>query len=62
MEKTSAIFFHLYPEGPDYFSSMYLNILFVKDKEGKVSKAWCRLRGEYFWVEKINLAPTPKGD
>ena len=60
--KDLSNFFHLYPEGPDYFSSMYLNILFVKDKEGKVSKAWCRLRGEYLWMEKINLAPTPKGD
>ncbi len=45
-------FFPLFREGPDYFSSMYLNILFLKNKNGGVEKAWCRLRGEYIWMEK----------
>lgn len=45
-------FFHLYKDAPDYFSSMGLNILFVKNESGKVEKAWCQLRGESFWVNK----------
>jgi creatinine amidohydrolase len=47
-------FFHLYKDAPDYFSSMYLNILFVKNEKGKAEKAWCQLRGESFWVTKDN--------
>lgn len=45
-------FFHLYKDSPDYFSSMYLNILFVRNEKGVVEKAWCQLRGENFWVTK----------
>lgn len=45
-------FFHLYKDGTDYFSSMYINILFLRDKNGKVEKAWCRNRGEYIWLDK----------
>lgn len=45
-------FFHLYKDGPDYFSSMYMNILFVRNDKGITEKAWCRLRGESFWVTK----------
>lgn len=45
-------FFHLYKDAPDYFSSMNLNILFVKNETGKTEKAWCQLRGESFWVTK----------
>lgn len=45
-------FFHLYKDGTDYYSSMYINILFIRDKNGKVEKAWCRNRGEYVWLEK----------
>lgn len=45
-------FFHLYKDGADYFSSMYINILFIRDKNGKVEKAWCRNRGDYVWLEK----------
>ena len=47
-------FFHLYKDAPDYFSSMYLNLLFVRNDGGQVSKAWCQLRGDSFWVTKIN--------
>ena len=45
-------FFHLYKDAPDYFSSMGLNILFVKNEKGLVEKAWCQYRGESFWVIK----------
>ena len=45
-------FFHLYRDAPDYFSSIALNILFVKNETGNVEKAWCQLRGENFWVTK----------
>lgn len=45
-------FFHLYKDGTDYYSSMYINILFIRDKNGKVEKAWCRNRGEYVWLER----------
>ena len=45
-------FFHLYRDAPDYFSSMGLNILFVKNETGVVEKGWCQLRGESFWVTK----------
>lgn len=45
-------FFHLYKDAPDYFSSMNLSILFVKNETGKTEKAWCQLRGESFWVTK----------
>jgi creatinine amidohydrolase len=45
-------FFHLYKDAPDYFSSMAMNILFIKNDKGITEKAWCQLRGESFWVTK----------
>jgi creatinine amidohydrolase len=45
-------FFHLYKDGPDYFSSIAMNLLFVKNEKGIVEKAWCQLRGESFWMIK----------
>lgn len=45
-------FFHLYKDAPDYFTSMYMNILFVKNENGETVKAWCQFRGESFWVTK----------
>ena len=45
-------FFHLYKDAPDYFSSMGLNILFVRNEKNIVEKAWCQMRGESFWVTK----------
>lgn len=45
-------FFHLYKDAPDYFSSMSMNILFIKNEKGMVEKAWCQYRGESFWVVK----------
>ncbi|MBA4850820.1 creatininase family protein [Emticicia sp. BO119] len=46
-------FFHLYKDAPDYFSSMNMNILFVKNEAGVASKAWCQFRGERFWVTRV---------
>lgn len=45
-------FFHLYKDAPDYFSSMGMNILFIKNETGKTEKAWCQYRGDSFWVTK----------
>ena len=45
-------FFHLYKDATDYFSSMGLNILFVRNETGVVEKAWCQVRGESFWALK----------
>jgi creatinine amidohydrolase len=47
-------FFHLYQDAPDNFSSMNLNILFVRNDAGQVTKAWCQFRGTSFWVTKSN--------
>jgi len=45
-------FFHLYKDAQDYFSSMSMNILFIKNDKGITEKAWCQFRGESFWVTK----------
>jgi creatinine amidohydrolase len=47
-------FFHLYLDAPDAFSSMNMNILFVRNDNGQVTKAWCQFRGESFWVIRSN--------
>lgn len=52
--KDSRNFFPLYKDAPDYFSSMNLNMLFVKNERNEVTKAWCQYRGESFWVIKTN--------
>ena len=52
--KDSRNFFPLYKDAPDYFSSMNLNLLFIKNESDKVTKAWCQYRGESFWVTKTN--------
>lgn len=52
--KDSRNFFPLYKDAPDYFSSMNLNMLFVKNERNEVTKAWCQYRGESFWVTKTN--------
>lgn len=46
-------FFSLRRIQPDYFSSLPLNILFVRDDLGRISKAWCQLSGEAFWLYKL---------
>lgn len=50
--KDTRNFFHLYQDAPDSFSSMNMNILFVRNDTGQIVKAWCRFRGETFWVSK----------
>ena len=45
-------FFHLYKDAPDYFSSMAMNILFIRNEKGTIEKAWCQYRGESFWVTR----------
>jgi hypothetical protein len=47
-------FYPLYKDADDYFTSVLMNILFVKNEKGEVVKAWCRNRGESFWVTKSN--------
>lgn len=45
-------FYPLYKDADDYYSSVPMTLLFVKNEKGEVIKAWCRLRGESFWVIK----------
>ena len=44
--------FKLYRNGEDYFSAQTLTILFIKNEEGKLLKAWCQSRGESYWMTK----------
>jgi len=46
-------FFPLNKTQTDYFTSLPLNILFVRDDLGIVNKAWSQLAGEAFWMYKI---------
>ena len=50
-------FFPLYRDADDYFTSLPMNLLFIKNETGIVIKAWCRFRGESFWVSKIKTKP-----
>ena len=47
-------FYPLYKDADDYYTSVLMNILFVKNEKGETVKAWCRNRGESFWVTKPN--------
>lgn len=46
-------FFPLFRDDKDYFSSMYLDVLFIRDDSGEVNKIWARNRGEVVWLKKI---------
>jgi len=46
-------FVHLSMDAEDYFTSLFIDVLFVKNEDGRVTKAWCKSRGENFWVTKI---------
>lgn len=46
-------FFTLRKIADDYFSAFPLQILFVRNEEGKVTRAWCRDVRNTFWVMKI---------
>ena len=48
-------FFPLYRDADDYFTSLPMNILFIKDDAGMFTKAWCRYRGQSFWVTKTKV-------
>lgn len=45
-------FFPLFRDGKDYFSSMYLDLLFLRKDNGMVDKIWTRYRGEIIWFYK----------
>lgn len=46
-------FFPLYYEGDDWFSSMYLTVLFIRNEKNEIVKACCRLgNGKTIWVKK----------
>jgi len=46
-------FVHLHRDAEDFFSSELMNILFVKNENGEIIKAWCRYRGDSFWITKL---------
>ena len=46
-------FFHLYYADVNYFTSINIQILFVKNEQNIVTKAWCRKNGISFWMSKI---------
>lgn len=45
-------FFPLFPDSEDHFTSMYVDILFVRDEKGEIIKLWCSFRGDNFWMTK----------
>jgi creatinine amidohydrolase len=45
-------FISLQKDAEDFFSSLLMNILFVKNENGEIIKAWCQSRGASFWVTK----------
>jgi creatinine amidohydrolase len=45
-------FMYLHRDAEDFYTSLMLNVLFVKNENGEVTKAWCSYRGENFWVTK----------
>lgn len=44
--------FKLYRNGEDFFSAQSLTILFIKNEDGQLLKAWCQSRGESYWMTK----------
>ncbi len=46
-------FFPLYRDAEDHFTSLIMNVLFVKNEKGEVTKAWCQSSGINFWVTKV---------
>jgi hypothetical protein len=44
----------LYRTAEDYFLAQNLTILFVRNPEGQIVKAWCQSRGESFWVTRLH--------
>lgn len=48
-------FFPLQKVSNDYFSSLPCNLLFVRNDLGNVTKVWCQMMGESFWLNKMKL-------
>lgn len=46
-------FFHLHLDAADYFTSTFINILFVRNDKGDVIKAWCQNRGKSYWLTRV---------
>ncbi len=46
-------FFPLYKDGEDFFTSILMQILFMKNEKGEIVKAWSKLRGETIWFTKL---------
>ena len=46
-------FFPLSRLADDYFTSLPFNVLFVRNDAGQITKAWCQMSGDVFWVYKI---------
>jgi creatinine amidohydrolase len=45
-------FFPLYKNRDDYFSALLLQVLFVRNEKGIVTRAWCQDINRSFWVTK----------
>ncbi len=46
-------YFHFYRDAADYFTSTLINVLFLRNENGEVIKAWCQNRDKTFWLSKI---------
>lgn len=46
-------FFPLSRLADDYFTSLPFNVLFVRNDASQITKAWCQMSGDVFWVYKI---------
>jgi creatinine amidohydrolase len=45
-------FYPLYYESEDKFSSVPLEVLFIRNEKNEIIKAWCSFRGEVFWATR----------
>lgn len=50
--RDTRTFFHLYRDGEDYYSCILGPLLFLRDEQGNVIKAWCSFRGQQYWLTK----------
>src|SRR5215207_9845344 len=46
-------FFPLYKNADDHFSALPMQILFVRNEKGQITKAWCQNIEKSFWVSKM---------
>lgn len=45
-------FYYLSRDAEDFFTTQVMDLLFVKNEQGEVKKAWCHGRGNSFWLIK----------